>query len=155
MGWFPCSDCCGGGGYTCVNCNGGSAPLTVSVTMSGVANNTCAYCNNWNGTFISTPDVVICQYSVCTNISSPYCGGLSGYVSSIDVELTINPTSLQVIFEPMKACNPFPFNAYRTTWVDNSFTGDCSSGATYTPTLVGLPTSTDCDYTSASMTVTF
>lgn len=155
MGWFPCSDCCGDTGPTCANCNTGSGPLAVSVTVSGVANNTCVYCSNWNGTFVLSPGFFACRYSTCANISSPYCGSLSGFATSIYVELTINPTSLDIIFEPMIACNPFLFNSTRTTWIDNSFSGDCSPGTTYTPSLVGLPTATFCDFTSASMTVIF
>ena len=156
MGWYPCPDCCGDDGHDCVNCTGGSGPSTISVSISGISNNSCLYCSSWNGTYVLSPGLFNCQYKGCVSLSSPYCGGLSGFATVIDIDLTISSSNIQVIFEPQITCSSaFPFNTTRTIWNDSSFTGDCSSGASYTPTRTTGPSTTFCDYSSAIMTVTF
>lgn len=157
MGWWPCPDCCGGGGHSCANCNGGSGPSSVSVSVSGISNNTCSYCSSWNGTYVLSPGVFNCLYTTCVSLSSPYCsGGLSGTATVIYVDLVISSSNIQVNFEPRRTClSPFPFNSTRTVWNDSSFSGDCSPGASYTPTRTTGPSTNFCDYSSATMTVNF
>jgi len=44
--------CCCGGGSDCLRCESGTAPQQIEVVITGVTNNFCSDCDDWNDTWI-------------------------------------------------------------------------------------------------------
>jgi hypothetical protein len=64
--FFPGCVCCG---QDCGNsCSSGSGPAEVVLTVASVANGSCAFCNDFNGTFVGTffdelnGGIAVCRY---------------------------------------------------------------------------------------------
>jgi len=62
MGWYPC--CCPGSPMNPCSpyCTTGTTPPTVSIVVTGVANDTCDDCGSINGTWIGIQQVRTVQY---------------------------------------------------------------------------------------------
>lgn len=87
MGWYPC-DCCGGGGEgdPCDHCT--TTSDTIQVTISGITEDICSACIDYNGTYSLTQDVsdaCIWRFSTC----QLYCP--AGYSVKITMALESRP----------------------------------------------------------------
>lgn len=125
MGWFPCSDCCGGVGPSpgtdCADCSSGKAPTYWIVTISGWADSGSfpASCNGWcstmNGTYVVNKNGRSnCRWGECYNVTdSPFvddgfganvCDPLSGGVlserfQSLKLEIGFDNTFNEIYLE--------------------------------------------------------
>lgn len=125
MGWWPCSDCCGGGGgptgTVCALCTTGYAPTYFNVVVSGWGDSGTlpASCNGWcstiNGTYVVNKNGrSVCRWGDCFDITdSPFvdngsggneCDPVSGAVigerwQSLSIEIGFNTTFNEIYVE--------------------------------------------------------
>ncbi len=148
--FFPSCLCCG----TPVNCGTGcsSTPTSISVTVTGFANNACANCSTYNGaTFVLTKDPIfpsLCRYVFASTLS---CGPNQTEVTAL-LSASAGQTTITVIYTINSGING-SVNFLDTAL--GSSRQDCANLGT-----IAVPWSSDggslaCTHDHSSATVTF
>ena len=142
MAWYPCCD------ISCDYCDpADSAPEELKVVFTGIANNDCTECTNYNDTFILRFD----RYNTNSDCEWNYTGTdtICGETDQPEIFAVVKQYGGNYVWQVQLTVNSS--NIYTFQWDSGGSTKfNCSTKRTLSPT---LSAGTKCDTSGASCTV--